>query len=251
MGQRPGRRAMLFLRMLWRDRPSPNHGPRPDGVAVDMLVLHYTGMPTAAAALDRLCDPLSQVSAHYVIDEDGAVWRLVAEGRRAWHAGVSSWRGESDVNSRSLGIELVNPGHEWGYRPFPEAQIAALETLCQEILTRHAIPARNIVGHSDVAPERKEDPGELFPWARLARGGIGLWPEESVVARTEAPPDLAAIEAHLAAIGYAIAPSGEDDDATRAVVRAFQRRFRPARIDGTLDEETRRRIAAVAALCAE
>lgn len=207
------------------DVPSPNHDARPDGGAVDMLVIHYTGMQSATAARQRLCDPASKVSAHYVIDEDGTVAALVPESRRAWHAGVSFWRGHTDVNARSVGVELVNPGHEYGYRPFPEAQMAALEDLATEILARHPIPARNVVGHSDVAPRRKEDPGELFGWRRLAGCGIGLWPEEGTVA------DGPGVAESLARFGY------ETEDVA-ATLRAFQRRFRPARIDGVADAET-------------
>src|SRR6478609_2257523 len=142
-----------------------------------MLVLHYTGMKTASEALARLCDPAAKVSAHYTVDEDGTVYVHVPENRRAWHAGVSHWAGVDNVNARSIGIELVNPGHEFGYRAFPEAQIASLITLCHGILSRHAIPAARVLGHSDVAPARKEDPGELFPWGELALAGIGLWPQ--------------------------------------------------------------------------
>src|SRR5579885_1109065 len=164
-----------------RERASPNHDSRgePPGPVhrIDTLVLHYTGMPSAAAALDRLCDPAARVSAPYLVEEDGTLWRLVAEDRRAWHAGVSAWEGEGEINARSLGIEIVNPGHEWGYRPFPEAQMRVVEELCRDLVARHAIPATRIVGHSDIAPERKADPGELFDWPRLARAGIGLWPE--------------------------------------------------------------------------
>ena len=156
-----------------RDLPSPNHGPRRPGAAIDMLVLHYTGMRTAGAALDRLRDPAAKVSAHYLVDEAGAVFRLVPEERRAWHAGRAFWAGETDVNGRSIGIELANPGHRHGYRPFPEAQMAALEALCRDILSRRAVPAGRVLGHSDVAPGRKPDPGELFDWRRLARAGSG------------------------------------------------------------------------------
>jgi len=222
------------------ERPSPNHGPRSG--AIDMLVLHYTGMTSAAAALDRLCDPAAQVSAHYLVEEDGTVWRLVPEERRAWHAGLSSWRGKSDINDASVGIELANPGHEGGYRPFPEPQIAALEALCRLILARHPIPPRNVVGHSDVAPQRKEDPGELFPWSRLARAGIGLWPAPPL---PRAPASEAELRRLLAAIGY-----GLDGELAR-VVTAFQRRYRPARCDGAADAETRSLIAAVARLGGE
>ena len=227
------------------DHPSPNHGPRPPGGVIDMLILHYTGMPTAAEALARLCSPAAQVSAHYLIDEDGAVLRLVAEERRAWHAGVAFWAGRRDINSASIGIELVNPGHDFGYRPFPEPQMAALESLCRAILSRHPIPARYVLGHSDVAPQRKTDPGELFDWRRLAQAGIGLWPEGTAPAT--AAQSVAEAQRLLAAIGYETPQSGRFDDATRRVISAFQRHFRPARCDGALDAETGDRLAAVAA----
>ncbi|MGB1547820.1 MAG: N-acetylmuramoyl-L-alanine amidase, partial [Alphaproteobacteria bacterium] len=164
------------MRVTVLEHPSPNHEPRPEGAAIDTLILHYTGMKTAEAALARLCDPATKVSAHYLIDETGRIYALVPEERRAWHAGEACWQGETNLNDRSVGIELVNPGHEFGYRPFPEAQMAALEALLQEILARHPIPAERVLGHSDVAPGRKTDPGELFDWARLARAGIGCWP---------------------------------------------------------------------------
>ena len=158
------------------ETPSPNHEPRPDDVAIDMLVLHYTGMKSARDALDRLTDPVgkNRVSAHYLIDEAGVVHCLVTEDRRAWHAGVAVWRGWRDINDRSIGIELVNPGHEFGYKPFPDAQMDALIALASDIVSRHAIPARNVVAHSDIAPSRKIDPGERFPWAHLAQAGIGF-----------------------------------------------------------------------------
>ncbi len=215
---------------------SPNHGPRPAGQAVDMLVLHYTGMEGGAAALRRLCDPASKVSAHYLVEEDGRVFRLVPEHRRAWHAGVSCWRRHRDVNSRSIGVEIVNPGHAWGYRPFPEAQIAVLIPLCQGIIGRHGIPARNVVGHSDVAPNRKEDPGELFPWQRLTEAGIGHWPAAAATTLGAAPP-LAAVQQALRAYGYDLDVTGAHDLATRNAVLAFQRHFRPARLDGVFDQE--------------
>jgi N-acetylmuramoyl-L-alanine amidase len=218
-----------------RDLPSPNHGPR--AAAIDMLVLHYTGMASAQEALRRLTSRGSSVSAHYLIDEDGTVWRLVPEELRAWHAGVSFWRGRRDINSASIGIELVNPGHEFGYREFPEAQIAALETLARDLIGRHKIPPRHVLGHSDVAPARKQDPGERFPWRRLAAAGIGLWPNPPL---PEAPGEIGPF---LASIGY-------DPDAPLAtVVTAFQRHFRPARCDGVADDETRAIAAAAARLC--
>ena len=203
---------------------SPNFQPRPDGASIDMLVFHYTGMQSAQAALDRLCDPAAEVSAHYLVDEAGEVFALVDEENRAWHAGVSSWRGEANVNSRSIGIELVNPGHEWGYRAFPAAQMAALADLSAGILSRWPIPARNVVGHSDVAPRRKQDPGELFDWRWMAGRGIGLWPEP-------APRGASEAMALLAEYGY-------DVTDPKAALSAFQRHFRPLSCDGAVDAET-------------
>jgi N-acetylmuramoyl-L-alanine amidase len=226
------------------DRPSPNFNERPGDGVVDMLILHYTGMRTASEALDRLCDPAAKVSAHYLIDEDGTVTRLVAEKHRAWHAGVSSWRGRTEINGASIGIELANPGHEFGYVPFPEAQIAALEELARGILARHPIPARQVLAHSDVAPLRKQDPGELFDWSRLARAGIGFCPDFAVPG--VAPTDIAEIQALLAAIGYACPRRGALDAEMMAAVTAFQRHWRPEHCDGALDLETCRRIAILA-----
>lgn len=237
------------------ERPSPNHDARSPGRAVDMLVLHYTGMRDAASALERLCDPRARVSAHYAIGENGEVWRLVPESRRAWHAGVASWGGDSAVNDRSIGVELVNPGHEHGLRPFPEPQMAALERLAGGIMRRHGILPRHAVGHSDVAPARKRDPGELFDWARLARAGIGLWPTLAgppPPAAPLAPGDRGGavrdVQEALAAHGYGLAATGEYDAATAAVTAAFQRRFRPRRIDGVLDSECRALLRALARL---
>jgi N-acetylmuramoyl-L-alanine amidase len=230
--------------MRIKDRPSPNFDARAGTGIIDMLILHYTGMETAAAAIERLCAPAAKVSAHYVIEEDGTVWRLVDEQARAWHAGIASWRGRNDINGASIGIELVNPGHEFGYRAFPEAQMAALESLARDILARHPIPARHVLGHSDVAPERKQDPGELFDWPRLARGGIGLWPD---FARTQSvPKTVTEIQAALVRFGYACPASGVLDAASRAVVTAFQRHFRSVLCDGNLDAETIARIAVLA-----
>jgi N-acetylmuramoyl-L-alanine amidase len=224
--------------MQIRQLPSPNHGPRQSGI--DMLVLHYTGMASAEAALARLCDPAAAVSAHYLVEEDGAIWQLVAEERRAWHAGAASWGGVTDVNSRSIGIELQNPGHEHSYREFPAAQIAALATLAGDIVSRHAISPAGVLGHSDVAPRRKQDPGERFPWQALAGAGVGLWPGFDPAAA-----ETADARRDLATIGYDVA---EDDLA--AVIAAFQRHWRPARCDGVLDAETARRIAIRAAATA-
>jgi len=230
--------------MAIRFRPSPNHGPRPAPSRIDLLILHYTGMQTAAAALDRLCDPASEVSAHYLIEEDGAVWQLVDEAHRAWHAGRGFWAGATNINDRSVGIELANPGHEHGYCDFPEAQLASLEILCRAILQRHPISPRRVLGHSDVAPERKQDPGELFPWARLARAGIGLWPDFATPVSLHPGTDgVQAAQRELASIGYDTRPNGRLDSATTAAIAAFQRHWRPANCDGGLDPETARRIA--------
>jgi N-acetylmuramoyl-L-alanine amidase len=229
------------------DLPSPNHDAR--GEAVDMLILHYTGMQTAQAALDRLRDPAASVSSHYVVDEDGTVFRLVPEDRRAWHAGVSYWRGHSALNGRSIGVEIVNPGHEWGYRNFPVLQLAAVCDLCLGVLSRHAIPARNVVGHSDVAPDRKDDPGERFDWRALAENGVGLWPADAVdlgvtgVVRDAAT--LRPVRAALAEIGYRVAPEGGLDPALSTVVRAFQRHWRPEAVTGQVDDGTLVRLLGV------
>ena len=225
---------MVFI----HDHPSPNHDARPDEGAIDILLLHYTGMESGPAALERLCDPAAKVSAHYMIEEDGRVLRLVPEHRRAWHAGVACWQGSTDINARSLGIELVNPGHEFGYRPFPEAQMAALIELALCLVTRHAIPRRRVLGHSDVAPLRKEDPGELFDWPRLAAAGPGFWPEET---DQGGKMDEDEAKRQLGRIGY-----GYLDEDLAAVLRAFQRRFRPASVTGILDGETAALLRAVA-----
>lgn len=203
------------------DRPSPNFGTR-DDAQIGILVIHYTGLPTAEAALNMLTDPEAKVSSHYTIDEDGTVYVHVPESSRAWHAGLSYWAGITDVNSHSIGIELVNPGLELGYRKFSEAQIAALIKLCREILARHPISAARIVGHSDVAPDRKDDPGELFPWRRLARAGIGLWPSRR---RVGLPAEA------LAQFGY------DPKAAPEKVITAFQRHYRPRKVTGVWDRE--------------
>ena len=214
---------------------SPNHDARPEGVPIDILVLHYTGMRTAEEALARLCDPEAKVSAHYTIGRDGRVYRHVPEERRAWHAGVSWWAGERNVNARSIGIELVNPGHEFGYEPFPKPQISALLDLADGILARHPIPACRVVAHSDVAPARKMDPGELFPWPQLAEFGIGLWPEFSPFGHGNGVGN-----ADFARLGYGLAP--DVDVPFEAVVTAFQRHWRPSKVDGVLDDETAYRL---------
>jgi len=230
------------------DAPSPNFDVRK--TPPDMIVLHYTGMKTGEGALDRLRDAQAKVSSHYLVEEDGRVFRLVAEERRAWHAGVSFWKGETDVNSRSIGIEIVNPGHEWGYRAFPGTQIAAVIDLLADIRTRWMIEDGRIVGHSDVAPDRKDDPGELFPWKTLAEAGHGLWVEPP--AAPGAPlgegaegAGVFALQAGFTRLGYDCAPSGTFDAHTTSVVRAFQRHWRQDKFDGVADGETRARLIAL------
>jgi len=227
-----------------RDLPSPNHDARPPDQPIDTLILHYTGMQTAQAAIERLCDPAARVSSHYVVDEDGAVLRLVPEERCAWHAGVSFWRGHSGLNGRSIGIEIVNPGHEWGYRDFPALQMAAVCDLCLEIMARHPISARNVVAHSDVAPDRKADPGERFDWRGLAANGVGLWPEDAANSDIIADSS-AAVRAALATIGYRVAPTCGLDPPLAVVLRAFQRHWRPDSVTGEADVSTLERLAAV------
>ena len=231
------------------DLPSPNHDARPNGVPIDMLILHYTGMKSARDAIERLRDPLAQVSAHYVVNEDGSVVRLVPEARRAWHAGVSHWRGHAALNGRSIGIEIVNPGHDWGYRDFPVLQMAALCDLCLTILARHPISARNVIGHSDVAPDRKEDPGERFDWQALAENGVGLWPfgVADLVSKgvIRDMTSLRPVRAALTEIGYRVVPEGGLDPALSAVLRAFQRHWRPEAINGQVDDGTLGRLQGV------
>jgi N-acetylmuramoyl-L-alanine amidase len=225
--------------------PSPNFDART--APPDMIVLHYTGMQTGEAALDRLRDPAAKVSAHYLVEEDGRTFSLVAEERRAWHAGVSFWKGQRDINAASIGIELVNPGHEFGYRPFAAAQTGALIALLFDVRGRWSIPDARILGHSDVAPDRKQDPGELFPWAELAAAGHGLWVEPPAspgapLAEGDDGAGVFALQAGLTRLGYDSAPSGQYDAATAATVTAFQRHWRPARVDGVADGETRARL---------
>lgn len=212
--------------LVHRHCPSPNCNAR--RLPVSMVVLHYTGMATMAEALERLTDPAAEVSAHYLIDEDGTVIRLVDESQRAWHAGKSFWRGITDVNSASVGIELVNPGHEFGYRPFPDDQMRALLPLLAAIMERHGIEPGNVVGHSDVAPARKDDPGELFDWPRLARLGLA----------TPVPrPRIRLLHENPGQFLLALERFGYDISDGPAAIRAFQRRWRPALIDGAVDGE--------------
>jgi N-acetylmuramoyl-L-alanine amidase len=234
--------------------PSPSFNARSG--PPDMILLHYTGMPTGEAALARLCDPEAKVSAHYLVEEDGRIFALVPEERRAWHAGVACWRGERDINGVSIGIEIVNPGHEFGYRDFPEAQIAALIALLDDVRGRWTVPDARILAHSDVAPDRKQDPGELFPWKRLAEAGHGLWAEPAPapgapLKEGDEGPGVFALQAGLTRLGYDSAPSGAYDAATATIVRAFQRHWRPALIDGAADGQTRARLIALLRLAAE
>jgi len=210
--------------LVHREAPSPNWNERK--LPVSMVVLHYTGMQSAEAALDRLCDPAAELSAHYMIDEDGTVIRLVDEDKRAWHAGRSYWRGVTDINSASVGIELVNPGHEFGYRPFSDAQIESLVPLLADIVRRHGISPANVIGHSDVAPARKTDPGELFDWDMLARYRLAL-------ARPR--PRMRLIYDNDGAFFLALERLGYDISDGPAAIRAFERRWRPHRITGEID----------------
>lgn len=216
------------------ESPSPNFDER--GRAADTVILHYTGMQSGAEALARLCDPAAKVSAHYLVEEDGAVYRLVAEDKRAWHAGVSSWKGEGDINARSIGIEIVNPGHEWGYRDFPAEQIDAVVSLLKDIRTRIDIAAARVLAHSDVAPGRKEDPGEKFPWARLAAEGLAVAPYDG-------PPDKGIpyeeALAALRAIGYEVMDVAPGKPAPAAALLAFQRRFCPRSLGQGMDPLTK------------
>jgi len=242
------------MALIFKDHASPNTGPRrPVGglVGVRHLVTHYTGMTSCQKALERLCDPKAEVSAHYVIDEDGTIFRMVSEDLRAWHAGIAFWHGARDINSTSIGIEIVNPGHEYGYRAFPKAQIDAFATLATDVMQRHGIRACDVLGHSDIAPGRKTDPGELFPWQDLAAQGIGLWPEESMTLAGHM--DLTAALQRLSEIGYAVPITPElgsdilrPESAATDVIASFQGRYRQAKVDGVLDAETAARIAAVA-----
>jgi N-acetylmuramoyl-L-alanine amidase len=226
--------------------PSPNHGERAGGRRLDMILLHYTGMSNAESALELLKARGSDVSAHYFVFEDGRIIQLVQESRRAWHAGKAFWAGETDINSRSIGIEIANPGHDHGYPDFPKRQIAAVTALCRSIQTRHTVPPGRVLGHSDVAPARKQDPGEKFPWRTLYDSGVGHWVKPSPImdfGQVIRPGDrgnaVAALQRALSDYGYGIEVGGEYDTATREVVMALQRHFRPERVDGIADSSTR------------
>jgi N-acetylmuramoyl-L-alanine amidase len=230
------------------EAPSPNFDART--APPDILVLHYTGMRTGPEALERLRDPQARVSSHYMVEEDGRIFRLVPEERRAWHAGVSYWKGERNINGVSIGVEIVNPGHEFGYRPFPDAQIAAVVALVADIRTRWMIDNARIVGHADVAPGRKQDPGELFPWKRLAEAGHGLWVDAApapgaALSQGEESAAVFALQAGFTRLGYDLPPSGRFDAATQDVVTAFQRHWRQERVDGVADGATRAQLIAL------
>src|SRR6476646_5276693 len=224
--------------------PSPNHGDRNKGRQPDMILLHYTGMPDVEGALARLCTAGTEVSSHYVVLEDGRIVQSVPEAKRAWHAGVASWAGEEDINSCSIGIEIINRGHDWGYPDFPLRQIAAVIALCRGIMLRHQLPAHRVLAHSDVAPSRKKDPGEKFPWHSLANSGVGHWVQPAPIVRGETlklgsiSDDVANMQTAFARYGYGIPTHGKFDGATLEVVAAFQRHFRPARVDGIADRST-------------
>jgi len=220
-------------------RPSPNFDDRPDDVAIDMLVLHYTGMETGTAALDRLCNEESKVSSHYLVEEDGTIIQLVEDTKRAWHAGASYWSGRESLNAYSVGIEIVNPGHEWGYQDFPEVQMEAVKDLSVHLIKTHGIPQYNVVAHSDIAPDRKEDPGEKFDWKFMARNGVGIWPAAYDVMQA---PDMREAMKALGIIGYKVGTNEQNFQA----VRAFQRRYRGNQVDGNLDKITYGRILALA-----
>jgi N-acetylmuramoyl-L-alanine amidase len=226
-------------------QPSPNVGARRDVAGPDMLILHYTGMQDCEAALRRLCEEASQVSCHYLVFEDGRTVQMVPEKLRAWHAGESSWEGATDINSRSIGIEICNPGHDYDYPDFPAVQIEAVIALSQDIVKRHKIRADRVLAHSDIAPVRKKDPGEKFPWETLHKHGIGLWVEPEKITAGESfcagdrSEEIRAAQKELYEYGYGISPTGKFDEQTENVVLAFQRHFRPMRVDGVLDPSTR------------
>lgn len=234
--------------------PSPNHEARRGCQNPDLLLLHYTGMPDHMEALARLCDAEAKVSAHYFVHEDGSILQMVPEEFRAWHAGAAEWAGETDINSRSIGIEIANVGHDGDLPTFPEAQIAAVIALCRDIIARNRkMKPWRVLAHSDVAPARKKDPGERFPWDRLAAAGIGHWVEPVAIsdgprfARGDEGPPVQAIQAMLGLYGYGLKVSGVFDEATELVVTAFQRHFRPAKVDGVADVSTMTTLRALLA----
>ncbi len=225
-------------------RPSPNYEPRRSGLRPTILLMHYTGMARADAAIDWLCTPEARVSSHYLVDEKGRITQMVREEMRAWHAGDSFWMGETDINSASIGIEIHNPGHDAGYPDFPDTQMHAVMALSLDILSRHNIPPRRVLAHSDVAPHRKDDPGEKFNWEELARAGIGHWVSPAPLALGSQqdigtqPETVRHVQQQLADYGYDCPVSGTVCGRTASVVKAFQRHFRPALVDGRIDHST-------------
>lgn len=235
------------------NHPSPNQDERNSTHPIDVLVMHYTGMKSGAEALSRMCDPAAQVSAHYMVDEEGVVYQMVDELKRAWHAGISCWKGRASLNHTSIGIEIVNPGHEWGYRPFTEPQMHSVLALSKVILSRHDIPPENVVGHSDIAPNRKEDPGELFDWKWLAANGVGVWPDvdsvrgssDILVAPYEEGSDVAFVQRRLAEYGYHIRVDGFYGPKMESVVKSFKRHFVPEHLNTQWDKLADARIDAL------
>ncbi len=240
---------------------SPNHGERPAGAKIDSILLHYTGLREEALddwtcdpggeALRWLCDPQSEVSCHYLVERDGRIIQLVPEGRRAWHAGRGSWKGCADINSCSIGIEIVNAGHAGGLPCYPAAQIAAVIAMCKDISKRHEIRPERILAHSDIAPDRKADPGEHFPWEALFRAGVGIWvkPAEdangAMLREGDEGEAVRALQEKLARVGYGVAVTGAYDAPTKYAVRAFQRRYRQSRVDDIADASTLKTLDAL------
>lgn len=224
--------------MTYISTPSPNFNERDISVPLNMVVLHYTGMLSCQAALERLCDPKSEVSSHYLVDINGDTYKLVDEKSRAWHAGKSFWNGISDVNSASIGIELVNLGHELGYKPFPEEQMKALEDLLKNITSRHTIPLYNFIGHSDIAPGRKIDPGELFNWKRLAQNNFGLWPDKAASNKMKTFQKIEEMETIAGMLHHYGYIKAEDKDQLTLIIKEFQRHFIPTSITGQFDQKT-------------
>ncbi len=225
-------------------RPALTYNERPAHISVNMLVLHYTGMVSAEASIDRLCDPDVEVSCQYMVDLNGHITQMVEEQHRAWQAGKSLWHGEANNNGRSIGIEIQNLGHEWGYHPFPDDQMDAVEALCLDILSRHDIPKRNVVAHSDIAPGRKLDPGELFDWERLGKAGVGLWVEPALIEpgqylqMGDNGEPVEVLQTMFALYGYGIGITGVFDQRTNDVVFSFQQHWRQEKCDGVADVST-------------
>ncbi|KAB2847453.1 MAG: N-acetylmuramoyl-L-alanine amidase [Hyphomicrobiaceae bacterium] len=243
-GKRRSAIASSFIAAANRESRKGVDGP-------SLILLHYTGIASAKAAIDWLVCERSRVSCHYLVDEAGEVTQMVEEHERAWHAGESCWQGLTDINSASIGIEVQNPGHELGYPPFPEPQMAAVEALCLDIMRRHGISGDRVIGHSDVAPTRKADPGEKFDWARLGRRGVGVWREAASVEGDaglglgDEGEEVARLRAALGSIGFGIAASARFDPLTEQTVTAFQRHWRQQRVDGRLDRSTLRTLESV------